>query len=192
MDQAECSSAWFGIPTMGSDRRFLGQTIVRAFEIDLGSSQKRLTLATKPLILNGDDYVPLVKDLNKNLGDPTMHYTVRVRSVTANGSSLSVHGKPIYVILDTGASGMVVSQELFDESYVTARSNRERNLWGTVEVNLRTKRERSTTLIAKKPVTTTLRRVPWPRFRNAHLMVVGLAFLDEVRITVDRRAETKD
>jgi len=75
---------------------------------------------------------------------------------------------------------MVVSQELFDERYATARKNRELNLWGEVQIGF----QRGISLTARKPLTTPLGEEPWPSFR-AHLIVVGLAFLDNHIITVD-------
>jgi hypothetical protein len=129
---------------------FLGQTPVKAFQIDLASpdDKKSLTLtssdATSMLDPNNssvlDSFIPLTRDLNRRYGDPTNHYTAVAASVLANGSPLlsPKDRRPIYVIFDTGVSGMVVSQELFDERYKTARKNRERNLWGNVQIQLRT------------------------------------------------------
>mmetsp|Transcript_16724 Transcript_16724/g.23595 ORF Transcript_16724/g.23595 Transcript_16724/m.23595 type:complete len:414 (+) Transcript_16724:43-1284(+) len=161
---------------------FLGQTPVRSFEIDLASTRKMLTLTTTSLI-NGD-YIPLVKDLNRRYGDPTIHYTARANSIRANGTPLGKDGKPIYVIFDTGVTGMVVSQELFDERYAVARAQRERNLWGKVDVSFTTKSGKTVSMEATKPLTTPFGEVPWKGF-NAHLVVVGLSFLDGNKMTVD-------
>ena len=164
---------------------FLGQTNVQAFEIDLASPAKTLTL-TSDSLLDNSDYIPLVKDLNRKYGDPTIHYTAKAQSFVANNSTVAggKFGKPIYVIFDSGVSGMVVSQELLDERYATARANRERNLWGSVQISFRTKRGQTVKLTATKPLTTPLGSMPWPGF-NAHLIVVGLAFLDGNKMTVD-------
>jgi hypothetical protein len=164
---------------------FLGQTKVQAFEIDLASSSKTLTLTTDSF-LDHSDYIPLVKDLNRKYGDPTIHYTAKAQSLVANNSTVASgkDGKPIYVIFDSGVSGMVVSQELLDERYATARKNRERSLWGSVQISFRTKSGQTMELTATKPLTTPLGRTPWPGF-NAHLIVVGLAFLDGSKMTVD-------
>jgi hypothetical protein len=165
---------------------FLGQTNVQAFAIDLASSSKTLTLTTDSL-LDHSDYIPLVKDLNRKYGDPTIHYTAKAKSFVANNSTVAAagkDGKPIYVIFDSGVSGMVVSQELLDERYATARSNRERSLWGSVQISFQTKRGQTMELTATKPLTTPLGQIPWKGF-NAHLIVVGLAFLDGNKMTVD-------
>lgn len=160
---------------------FLGQTPVRAFQVDL-REEKLLRLSTTLLVTG--DFIPLVTDL-RDFGDPTLHYTARASRVVANGTPLGQDRQPIYVIFDTGITGMVVSPELLHERYRTARANRERNLWGTVEVEFRTKQGKSITLSATKPVTTPLGEMPWPRFRNAHLIAIGLSFLDERRMTID-------
>jgi hypothetical protein len=164
---------------------FLGQTSVRAFAVDLASEQKGLTLATKSLINAGGDYILLVKDLNRKYGDPTIHYTAKAKAIQANGRPVAADGKPIYVIFDTGVTGMVVTQELLNERYITARKNRERNLWGDVEVSFRTKQGKTVTINAKKPLTTPFgEQPPWPGF-NGHLIVLGLSFLDGYKMTVD-------
>jgi len=171
---------------------FLGQTPVKSFQIDLASEEegKSLTLtssdATSSLVSDSLDFIPLTRDLNRRFGDPTIHYTTKAQTLVANGYPLATtqDGKPTYVIFDTGVSGMVISRELLDERYMTARKNRERNLWGQVEIRLKTKRGKPLSLKAQKPVVTPLGEKPWPSF-NAHLIVVGLAFLDGHKITVD-------
>lgn len=186
---------------------FLGQTNVKAFCIDLvkdeGKSyndgdrhQKTLTLS-KELILSPTgrhDYIPLVKDLNQRYGDPTVHYTARVESIVVNGSPLVVAGKsgsngklnnkPIYTIFDSGVTGMVVSQGLFEERYALARKNKERNLWGDVELSFRTGGGDIMNIKAHKPITTTIVDMPWKGFK-AYLVVVGLSFIDGKKMTVE-------
>jgi len=165
---------------------FLGQIGVNAFKIDLKSDEKSLTLATKPLI-NDLRYVPLVTDLNRRYKDPVGHYTAIADKILVNGIPLQptkFRNKPTYVIFDTGVSGMVVSQELFDERYTVARNNREKSLWGSVEIVFHTKGGDLVSLRAVKPITTPLGEKPWPGF-NANLIVMGLAFLDDHIITID-------
>ena len=152
-------------------------------------------------------YIPLVRDLNKRYGDPAYHYAARASSVVVNGKPLLEDSRqPIYVIFDTGVSGMVVSSEVFEERYITARKNREKNLWGNVEItfnafpsdnsndqtNFGNKRSSmsssscsSIALRALSPITTPLGQKPWPKFRNAHLIVAGLSFLDNHQTTID-------
>lgn len=165
---------------------FLGQLGVKAFQIDLKSDEKALTLSTQPMI-TGLGYIPLVSDLNTRYKDPVGHYTAIADAIRVNGTPLKptkFRNKPTYVIFDTGVTGMVVSQELFDERYTVARSNREKSLWGSVEISFRTKEGKTVSLTATKPITTPLGQKPWPGF-NANLIVMGLAFLDDHTMTVD-------
>lgn len=143
------------------------------------------------------DYIPLVKDLNRRYNVPVVHYTARASRLVVNGRNLLPRPKsslkrqreerPFYVILDTGVSGMVVSQELFDERYQQARRGREKSLWGEVRVSLPTKQGNEVELVAYKPVTTPLGK-SWPSFRG-DLIVLGLAFLRGYATTVDIQGE---
>lgn len=169
---------------------FLGQTNVKAFSIDLANpEQKSFTLSTQSLLpTNNNDYIPLVNDLNRRYGDPTIHYTARAQSITVNGFPLvSGKKKPIYVIIDTGVTGMSVSQELYDERYIMARRNKERSLWDNVEVTFQSKGGDMITLKSqRKPITTPIGEIPWKGFNNnAHLVVLGLSFLDGNVMTFD-------
>jgi hypothetical protein len=160
---------------------FLGQTNVRAFAIDLASTSPSLTLTTTSIIAG--DYIPLVKDLNRRYGDPTIHYTARAKEILVNGNPIG-KSKPIYVIFDTGVTGMVMSEELYNERYILARKNRERNLWGNVEISFQTKQGKTVQIASKKPLTTPMGDMPWKGF-NAHLIVIGLSFLDGNMFSVD-------
>ena len=132
------------------------------------------------------DSVPLVRDLKKRYGAPVVHYTAKASRFVVNGMPLLISKrKPLYVIFDTGVSGMVVSQELFDGRYLQARKNKEKSLWGTVEVSFATESGREVQLSARKPITTPLgKATPWKGFRG-NLIAVGLAFLDGLAMTVD-------
>mmetsp|Transcript_24796 Transcript_24796/g.45596 ORF Transcript_24796/g.45596 Transcript_24796/m.45596 type:complete len:151 (+) Transcript_24796:2-454(+) len=128
-------------------------------------------------------------DLNKKYGDPTIHYVGVASSITANGSNLAStshrNGK-IYCIFDTGCSGMSVSPGLFDERYATARAQKEKSLWGTVDVELTTIAGETVTLSAKRPITTPLgSERPWGKKLDGHLIVLGLSFLEGRKMTVD-------
>ena len=182
---------------------FLGQTNVNSFDIDLRDHKednlkketKTLTLYTtpNPSLRNAEDgtsttdYIPLVRDLTRKYGDPVLHYTAKAVSLFANGRPVvSPHDNlPLYVIFDTGVTGMVVSRELMEQRYADARQNREKSLWGTVEISFQTKQGDTVSLSAKKPVTTPLGAKPWPKFKKAHLVVIGLAFLDGRKTSID-------
>ena len=133
-----------------------------------------------------EDWIPLVRDLNKRYGAPVVHYTVKASRFVVNGLPLLINKKkPLYVIFDTGVSGMVVSQELFDGRYLQARKNREKSLWGSVEVSFLTNTGKTITFNATKPITTPLgKATPWKGFKG-NLIAVGLAFLEGFAMTVD-------
>ncbi|KAL3803773.1 hypothetical protein ACHAW5_004624 [Stephanodiscus triporus] len=204
---------------------FLGQSDVTAFSIDLRddggdddddgrmTTEKTLTLYGSAAGSDGGaamppprNAIPLVRDLNRKYGDPTIHYVGVASTINVNGlylapsssatttttSSSSSSGrnarKNIYCIFDTGCSGMSVSPSLFDARYATARANREKSLWGTVNVEFVSASGEIVTLSAKRPITTTLGNDerPWGKSLEGHAIVVlGLTFLDGVRMTVD-------
>ena len=181
------------------------------------SSSSSLTLSTTSMIHPHDkNYIPLINDLNRKYNDPVCHYTAIAQSITINGNPLQpsqYRNKPIYVIFDTGVSGMVVNQELFEDRYTQCRSNGEKSLWPQVSVSFATSttptvakavatasssttsiattsvatqdhHQKCITLNATKPITTPFGQQPWPKF-HANLIVLGLAFLDDHVITID-------
>jgi hypothetical protein len=180
---------------------FLGQTSITSLQLDLRSPEiKTLTLSQSPLITAGKkNIIRLTDDLRRKYGDPVGHYTARATSVTVNGFPLvsEASKKPIYVIFDTGVTGMVVSRELFEERYSSARERREKSLWGHVDIVLETQSGETVVLSADKPLTTPFDpQQNWKRFRG-HLIVIGLSFLDGHRITIDideqqAQVESKD
>ena len=155
---------------------------IGGFEDEPGPS---LALSTVPF-LSSVDYIPMTKDLRR-VGDPVQHYVSKLKSITINGTPLIPKDKrPIYAIFDTGVTGMVMSRELYDQRYMEARERRERKLWGG-EVNLtfETARKSSKTISAVKPLTTPFDpKANWKNFRG-HVIVLGLSFLDEMKLTVD-------
>ena len=76
----------------------------------------RLVLSKKAMIRRyDDDYIPLVRDLNRRYGAPIVHYAARASGFVVNGLPLKLDVRnPTYVIFDTGLSGMAVSDELFE------------------------------------------------------------------------------
>lgn len=174
---------------------FLGQSDVGAFSVDLREKvgvDKSLTLygATKQpqqAFNNPSRAIPLVRDLNKRFGDATIHYVGVASSFIVNGYTMATSSRrnKIYVIFDTGCSGMSISTSLFNERYSIARERRENNLWGNVELQFSTVSGELVSLIAKKPLTTTLDDRPWGKKLDGHLIVLGLAFLEGHEMTVD-------
>jgi hypothetical protein len=163
--------------------------------------------------------------LNKYCGDPVVHYTAIATSIIVNGTPLLPferrnNKKKLYVIIDTGVTGMVISETLWNLRYNIARTNHDRSLWNTVQINfnggsttgsstctnhiannnhneLLNRKNPTTTTIsdstcsiiqlnAIKPITTPLLGdKPWPKFKNAYLIVAGLSFLTGNRLTFE-------
>uniref|UniRef100_A0A7S4JP66 Peptidase A1 domain-containing protein n=1 Tax=Odontella aurita TaxID=265563 RepID=A0A7S4JP66_9STRA len=179
---------------------FLGQSSVSAFSVDLrpDARPKNLALSRNNAGWIPGDAIPLVRDLNKRYGDPTIHYVAEALSLSVNGSPLASSSNDkkkkknkTYVIFDTGCSGMVIDPDLFDERYAAARANREKSLWGKVDVSFATERGDTMVLSANKPITTPFgsderdRFRPWQKRFDGHLIVLGLAFLDGKKTSVD-------
>eukprot|EP00977_Amphora_coffeiformis_P019318 scaffold7159_cov149-Amphora_coffeaeformis.AAC.1 len=179
---------------------FMGQTGYTSFSVDLRRDpeqnlEPKLVLSSTPLIGSLDDndddedYIPLVRDLNRKYKAPVVHYTACACSLTFNGvpQELGNSRRPTYIIFDTGVTGMVISQKLFDERYRQARQNREKSLWGTVQVGFRTKRGNIVELSAIKPVTTPLGD-SFAGYKG-NVIVLGLAFLDGRVMTIDTQGD---
>ena len=163
---------------------FLGQTGYSSFSVDL--RQNSSLLLSKRALIQDDNYIPLVRDLNRRFKAPVVHYTAKAASFIVNGLPLRLDAKtPTYVIFDTGLSGMAVSEELYEGRNLQARKNREKSLWGAVSVAFETKAGNFVELKATKPITTPLgQNTPWTRFKG-NLIVLGLAFLDGNAMTID-------
>lgn len=149
-------------------------------------SPPSLTLSTVPL-LKSSDFIPISSDLRRKYGDPVGHYVCKAKSIIIDGRPLIPRNrKPIYVIFDTGVTGMVISKELFDQRYLEARERREKRLWGgAVEVSFATKHKQIQSISAKKPLTTPFDpKLNWKGF-NGNVLVVGLSFLDSKKLVVD-------
>ena len=134
---------------------FLGQTGYPTFSVDLRKTPQ-LTLSKQSLIRN-DDYIPLIRNLNKRYKAPVVHYTAKVASFVVNGLRLQINAKnPMFVIFNTGLPGMAVSEELFERRNLQARKNREKSLWGEVNIAFETAAGELVELLARKPITTPL------------------------------------
>lgn len=159
---------------------FLSQTPTESFEIDLVLN--KLTLSSLPQLRG--DYIALTSDLRRIYGDPVSHYTARAEFFEVNGQRIGKDRK-IYVIFDTGVTGMVVSRDLYNERYAAAREGREKNLWGTVSIGFRSANGKLVELSSSKPLTTVVEpKMAWKHFQG-HLIVMGLSFLKDRILTVD-------
>jgi hypothetical protein len=152
-----------------------------------------LTLSNEPMIDSTSAvYIPMTNVLRRRYGDPVGHYTARARSITVNGYHV-LQSSPLYVIFDTGVTGMLVSRSLFNEQYINARKRKQKSLFGNVTVSFDTQGgglgdERNTAcLTAIKPLTTPFDpEKQWKRFpKSSHIVVLGLAFMEDRCLTVD-------
>ena len=88
---------------------FLEQTDLSSMRFDfLG---RTLTLARRPLLNTRTDAIPLV-DL-RPLGAPLASYAVKAHRLLANGQELDLK-RPVYAIIDTGTTGLVIGDTLYD------------------------------------------------------------------------------
>ena len=125
--------------------------------------------------------------LRKKYGDPVQHYVAKANAIVIDGRPLiPTNRQPIYVIFDTGVTGMVVSKDLFDQRYTEARERREKRLWGgPVEMLFETDQKNIQSIVAQKPLTTPFDpKKNWKGF-NRHVIVIGLSFLDKKKMVVD-------
>ena len=121
---------------------FLEQTNIQSLRLDFVA--RTLTLARRPLLGRRADAIPLV-DL-RPLGAPVASYAVRVQSLSANGKQLPLT-RPVVAILDTGTTGMVIDDSLYDSDEFPLPGNAVRS----VDVEVVTEGGRSLTLSAARP-----------------------------------------
>jgi hypothetical protein len=174
---------------------FLGQTNVQAFRVNLQSRPRTLALSNLPLLDGAPAYIPMTNVLRRRYRDPVGHYTARAKSVVVNGYPLLEASSNIFVIFDTGVTGMIVSRGLFNEQYANARKRKQKSLFGNVTLTFDTKCQSSrkdltpkaASLTAIKPITTPFDpEDQWKRFpKSSHIIVLGLAFLEDRVLTVD-------
>ena len=122
-----------------------------------------------------------------------MHYVGVASTIKVNGSglvppSITQQKKNVYCILDMGCSGMFVSQSLFNARYNATRANKEKGLWGTVDVEFVSLLGDIITLSVKRPIMMPLGNNGWPWGKSLNgcgIIELGLAFLDGKRMGVD-------
>lgn len=168
---------------------FLGQTSVRSFAVDLSCRPPTLTLSSARIPSPASKSIALID--TRRFGDVCERYCARVRDLSVNGSPLRASegdGVPVLAIFDTGVTGCVVDQALWEKRFKEAKQRRERSLWRNLTVAFRTAEGELVRLRAEDPITTQLSgRLPWPFFQG-HVIVVGLAFLEGRRLTIDAEA----
>mmetsp|Transcript_25383 Transcript_25383/g.47918 ORF Transcript_25383/g.47918 Transcript_25383/m.47918 type:complete len:292 (+) Transcript_25383:367-1242(+) len=156
---------------------FLGQTLIQSVCLDFVSST--LTLSRGALILPGADFVPLV-DLRTQFRAPVQHYVVLLQNLVVNDRLVRT-SEPIYAMIDTGASGCFITENMFYPLQRQARG------WRSMEVDITTYRGETVTLSARRPDPLFLvlpATYPWLP-SDANLIVLGLSFLRNSKITLD-------
>ncbi|KAJ1488064.1 hypothetical protein T484DRAFT_2137563 [Baffinella frigidus] len=169
---------------------FLGQTEITAFQLDLASRKKTLSLCFEGALLPplSPQAVPLV-DL-RPFGDPVFHYSALAKAVTCAGLPIK-SDRPIYVIFDTGTTGLSLSRDLYEEAFASTRQpstpalSKGKSPWSDVRVTFTTNDGRVQELRAKNPISLPV-DVPWRDFQDKYsLVVVGLSFLEGSVLTID-------
>jgi len=89
---------------------FLSQTQFSSIRLDIPG--KVLQLSPYCLIGTEDDAVPLL-DL-RGIGDPVRHYIARVKELRINDKLIGKN-EVIYAVFDTGTSGCVLQDELYND-----------------------------------------------------------------------------
>jgi hypothetical protein len=164
---------------------FLGQTQFCSFAINFPASQ--LTLSQKSLIHRDEpNWAPLV-DL-RGIGAPSQQYCVRLSSVFVNGKklvSLMPDGSPapLYGMLDSGSTGLFLSERIFYSL------QREAGGWRSVELEFETasgstQRLSSSTSTSDKFLAFAT-EFPWLSEEEGHMFVIGTCFLQGMTMTID-------
>mmetsp|Transcript_1039 Transcript_1039/g.1469 ORF Transcript_1039/g.1469 Transcript_1039/m.1469 type:complete len:154 (+) Transcript_1039:98-559(+) len=141
--------------------------------------RKLLASQKKKLLRNTDDAVKIF-DV-RNLGAPVKHYIVPVRNLVVNGKSIKSE-LPILAMVDTGTTGLYISDKLFYKILPESKGFR------SCEINIPTEQGNLATLTASRPDPHFLVfpvSFPWLNESKAHMIVVGLAFLDKKQVTFD-------
>jgi hypothetical protein len=155
----------------------LGQTDFCCFKLDFRAAC--LTLACYTLLPPLADTVPLV-DL-RSMGAPSQQYVARVKSLLVNGQ-LVRSGLPIYAMIDSGSTGLYMTESLF---YPLQRESRG---FRSCTVEFETGSGSLTSLTASRASPLFLcfpTRFPWFDEQAGYLLVVGMAFLDDAAVTID-------
>ena len=131
-------------PSAGVRPTFLEQTDIEGLGFDFG--QRTLTLSRRPLIAPVDgSAIPLV-DL-RPLGAPIAQYACEVYRLIVNGKVVPL-SRPCLAVIDTGTTGLVVSDTLYDSDELPMPGAAMRN----VELQVLTERGGICSLSASRRV----------------------------------------
>eukprot|EP00854_Cymbomonas_tetramitiformis_P021151 gene21151-25404_t len=126
------------------------------------------------------DFIPLL-DLKQRYGAPVQHYIALVESFIVNGSRVRTP-RPIYAMIDTGSSGLYITENMYYDLQREARG------WRSAEVAFTTKQGNRISMKAARPNPLFLclpASFPWLPEESAYLIVVGIAFLENTVLTLD-------
>ena len=163
---------------------FLGQTDVVSFALDFDRDE--LTLSRRGLIPRDLRSGTLAMTDLRPLGSPVFHYAVLAEELWINGGRHRT-AKPVYVVFDSGTTGVLVDRELFESSDFAL---------GTFECHIKFRDEDGGRVVVGTSLRTCAGRclflalpvdVPWEGVpRDAHVIFAGLAFLfNQGTMTVD-------
>lgn len=186
---------------------FLEQTDIQSLQFDF--VRRTLVLANRPLLSAKRDAIPLV-DL-RPVGAPVAAYAIKVHRLIANGRPLPLAREALAVV-DTGTTGLVIGDSLYDSDEMPLPGAAVRRF----EVEVLTESGRVVTLsAARRPraragavdgvtapgsaesfplITTPVSLEGWFARRSSsaepppHVLFLGLAFLSNLRLTIDADA----
>mmetsp|Transcript_14762 Transcript_14762/g.21971 ORF Transcript_14762/g.21971 Transcript_14762/m.21971 type:complete len:155 (+) Transcript_14762:858-1322(+) len=125
-------------------------------------------------------------------GAPVMYYTAKVDKIFSQNRTIFPSNdlkwrkekRELFLIFDTGTTGMAVSKDLFDEELRISSENGFRP-FRNVQIEIKTERKGTMVLKSARPLTTPL-DVPWKGFNEgADLIVAGLDFMQDAKMTID-------
>jgi hypothetical protein len=174
-------------PTWLQQVQFRDGSSVRSFSIDPES----LVLSSKSLL---DERLPLIPLIDlRPLGDFIEHYCFVVKKLTLDGVTVTSHdlgGRPIVAVLDTGLTGCLVTQNLWDALADQIQIDPRRIRLATVSVQDITKRRQVdftsgrgfNKLFYIAPIS-----LDWfvQEERAPFLLVMGQTYLGQGKLTVD-------
>ena len=178
---------------------FLSQTNFSCIRLNL--PDQTLELTSEHLIGKKEDAISLL-DL-RNDGDPVRHYTALIKELYINGKRIGPD-KTLYAVFDTGTSGCVLQDELFND-YETPNPPRE------IKVILESEEGNEVVLLAsarsrKNVFVVTASDIGWFKYQRGDcirrdrnptckkiksdkerplVVVIGTAFLEDRTLTID-------
>ena len=156
----------------------LGQTTYQSFTLDCANGM--LVLSTRSLLVPGRITIPLL-DMRR-WGALAQQYIARVRRLTVNGEIVR-SSKPIFAMVDSGSTGMFMTERLFYPLQEEARG------WRSCEVELEARGGLICRLSAGRPSPLFVclpTKFPWlDDIGKGHLLVLGMAFLEGRSVSVD-------